>query len=170
LQSHARHGTRGGAELQSRHEANVLDAAAGLAGDSDGCERLVRFSLRPANQSIAKFGRGHEKVGGDLDAAERDYRAALTLDPGYGKAWQNLALVFARRGDYQLAVATLARVVSKHVAANDVGYIAMLSGDYAAAEQLFADALRLSPRYYQTADENFAELRRRRAAVAAAAP
>jgi Flp pilus assembly protein TadD len=60
--------------------------------------------------------------------------------------------------------------VGAHVAANDVGYIAMLSGDYAMAEVLFADAIRLSPRYYETANENTAELRRRRAAVARAAP
>ena len=36
------------------------------------------------------------------------------------------------------------------MAANDVGYIAMMSGDYAAAERLFADAIRLSPRYYDS--------------------
>ena len=38
----------------------------------------------------------------------------------------------------------------------------MISGDYAAAERLFQDAIRLSPRYYPTANENAAELRRRR--------
>ena len=52
------------------------------------------------------------------------------------------------------------------MAANDVGYIAMISGDYAAAELLFADAIRLSPRYYETANENAAELRRRRSQLA----
>lgn len=134
--------------------------------------RTFQFTLAIV-YAIALLGlnnRGYSRyLAGDLDAAERDFRAALTVDPGYEKAWQNLGLVFARRGDYPLAVATLGRVVSKHVAANDVGYIAMLSGDYATAEQLFADAIRLSPRYYQTADENTAELRRRRAAVSAAA-
>jgi Flp pilus assembly protein TadD len=51
------------------------------------------------------------------------------------------------------------------VATNDVGYIAMVSGDYAYAELLFAEAIRLSPVYYETANQNLAELRRRRAEV-----
>jgi Flp pilus assembly protein TadD len=55
------------------------------------------------------------------------------------------------------------------VAANDVGYIAMVSGDYQVADQMFAEAIRLSPRYYQTANENLAELRRRRSDAAVAA-
>ena len=79
---------------------------------------------------------------------------------------QNLGLVYARRGDYPTALATLTRVVGAPMAANDVGYIAMISGDYAAAERLFQDAIRLSPRYYPTANENAAELRRRRSDAA----
>ena len=102
-------------------------------------------------------------LAGNFEAAERDFRSALSADPGYEKAWQNLGLVYARRGEYRTAVATLTRVVEDHVAANDVGYIAMLSGDYPTAERLFAEAIRLSPRYYQAANENVAELRRRRA-------
>jgi Tfp pilus assembly protein PilF len=140
------------ADTRGEHEAAATHFAAALA-------------VRPDAASILN-NRGYSRyLAGNLDAAERDFRAALAADPGYEKAWQNLGLVFARRGDYQMALATLARVVSQHVAANDVGYIAMLSGDYAAAERLFADAIRLSPRYYQTANENTAELRRRRATV-----
>ena len=64
------------------------------------------------------------------------------------------------------AIMTLERVVSPVVAANDVGYVAMLSGDYAIAEPLVAEAIRRSPRFYQTATENVAELRRLRADAA----
>jgi Tfp pilus assembly protein PilF len=107
--------------------------------------------------------RGYSRyLAGSLDAAERDFRAALATDPTYDKALQNLGLVYARRGDYPTALATLTRVVGAPMAANDVGYIAMISGDYATAERLFQDAIRLSPRFYPTANENAAELRRRR--------
>jgi Flp pilus assembly protein TadD len=150
--------------------------ALGLIADSLGEHGLaamhfaMALTARPGNATVLN-NRGYSRyLAGDLDSAESDFREALAADPGYEKAWQNLGLVFARRGDYQTARTTLARVVGAHVAANDVGYIAMLSGDYAMAEVLFADAIRLSPRYYETANENTAELRRRRAAVARAAP
>jgi Flp pilus assembly protein TadD len=124
------------------------------------------LGVQPASATILN-NRGYSRyLAGDLDVAERDFRAALTMDPDYERAWRNLGLVFARRGDYTAALTTLARVASQHVAANDVGYIAMLSGDYATAERLFAEAIRLSPRYYETAAENVADLRRRRATTA----
>ena len=144
----------------------------GLIADSLGEHSVaakhyaVALAIRPGAPGILN-NRGYSSyLGGDLAAAERDFRAALTTDPTYERAWQNLGLVYARRGDYTTAVATLSRVASKHVAANDVGYIAMISGDYEQAELLFADAIRLSPRYYDTANKNAAELRRRRAQVA----
>jgi Flp pilus assembly protein TadD len=137
------------ADTRRQHEAAARHFAAALAA-------------RPGS-AIVLNNRGYSRyLAGDLDAAERDFRSALSADPGYDKAWQNLGLVYARRGEYRTALTTLARVVAEYVAANDVGYIAMLSGDYPTAERLFAEAIRLSPRYYQAANENAAELRRRR--------
>jgi Flp pilus assembly protein TadD len=126
------------------------------------------LTIRPRSALLLN-NRGYSKyLSGDLEAAELDYRAALSADPAYKQAWQNLGLVFARQGRYEQAMATVGRVVSNYVAANDVGYIAMLSGDYSAAERLFQEAIRLSPRYYGTANENLAELRRRRSGSATA--
>jgi Flp pilus assembly protein TadD len=137
------------ADTRGEHEAAAAHFAAALA-------------VRPGSATILN-NRGYSSyLAGNFDAAERDFRAALSADPGYEKAWQNLGLLYARRGEYRMALATLGRVVEEYVAANDVGYIAMLSGDYTAAERLFAEAIRLSPRYYQAANENTAELRRRR--------
>jgi Flp pilus assembly protein TadD len=144
------------ADVDGRHEAAVEHYAAALAAS-------------PGNPTILN-NRGYSAyLAGDLAAAEADFKAALVVDEHYQKAWQNLGLVYARRGDYEQALRILQRVVSPYVAANDVGYIAMLSGDYDRAQTLFDDAIRLSPRYYATANENVAELRRRRVAQSQAA-
>lgn len=142
--------------------------ALGLIADALGehAVALTHFdaalALRPGTAAILN-NRGYSSyLAGKFSDAERDFRAALTADSSYERAWHNSGLLHARRGDYESAVSTLSRVTTPHVAANDIGYIAMLNGDYAWAERLFADAMRLSPRYYATADENAAELRRRR--------
>jgi Flp pilus assembly protein TadD len=137
-------------DTRGSHESAAMHYAAALA-------------IRPDSAAVLN-NRGYSSyLAGNLEAAERDFRASLAVDPEYDRAWQNLGLVFARQGRYETALAMLGRVQSRHVAANDVGYIAMVSGDYAAAETLFSDAIRLSPRYYETANENVAELKRRRA-------
>jgi Flp pilus assembly protein TadD len=146
---------------------NALGLIADTLGQhSDaGIHYAAALAVRPGSAAILN-NRGYSRyLAGNLDAAERDFRAALAAEPDYDKAWQNLGLVFARRGDYRAAQAALQRVVASYVAANDIGYIAMLGGDYAAAERLFAEAIRLSPRYYQTANDNVVELRRRRTAT-----
>lgn len=155
----------GNASLWRSHNALGLIADALGRHDVAAQRFAAALAARPGSATILN-NRGYSRyLAGDLDNAERDFRAALTAEPGYDKAWQNLALVHARRGDYQAALTTLQRVVTAHVAANDVGYIAMLRGNFATAERLFAEAIRLSPRYYQTANENAAELRRRRTAT-----
>ena len=137
-------------DTRGNHESATLHYAAALA-------------IRPDSAAVLN-NRGYSSyLVGNFEAAERDFRAALAVDPGYERAWQNLGLMFARQRRYETALTTLERVRSPHVAANDVGYIAMVSGDYSAAETLFYDAIRLSPRYYETANENVAELKRRRA-------
>jgi Flp pilus assembly protein TadD len=107
--------------------------------------------------------RGYSKyLSDEWDAAEQDFVAAATADPKYERAWRNLGLLYARQRKYGFALRTLSRVMERHVASNDIGYIAMIGGDFSAAETLFTEAVRLSPRYYQTAEENLEELRRRR--------
>jgi tetratricopeptide (TPR) repeat protein len=145
------------------HNALGLIADASTDYATAAVHYAAALAIRPDAASVLN-NRGYSQyLAGDLAAAERDFRAALVADPQYPLAWHNLGLVYARKGQYDAALATLGRVVSNYVAANDVGYIAMLSGDFAKAEVLFDDAIRLSPRYYPTANDNVAELRRRRA-------
>jgi Flp pilus assembly protein TadD len=149
---------------RSHNALGLIADALGRHSEAGG-HYAAALALRPGSAAILN-NRGYSQyLAGALDAAERDFRAALAAEPGYDKAWQNLGLIFARRRDYAAALAALERVVAEHVAANDVGYIAMLSGDFGTAERLFAEAIRLSPRFYQTANDNAAELRRRRTAT-----
>jgi tetratricopeptide (TPR) repeat protein len=149
---------------------NALGLIADARADHDAAVAHFDAALAMNPNSAALLNnRGYSHyIVGELDVAEAHYRAALASDSSYTRAWQNLGLVYARQGQYDKALATLERAVSPYAAANDVGYIAMLRGDYAAAEQLFDEAMRLSPRHYVTANENAIELRRRRAESAQA--
>lgn len=143
---------------------NVLGVIADTHGEYAAAAEHYRAALAasPGNASVLN-NRGYSKyLAGDLAGAEQDFHAALAADASYGRAWHNLGLVLARQHNYDLAKRAMSKVTSDYVAANDVGYIAMLDGDYDAAGNLFAEAVRLSPRYYKTAQENAAELRKRR--------
>jgi Flp pilus assembly protein TadD len=89
-----------------------------------------------------------------LIRAESDYIDALTIDKTYETAWKNLGLLYARTRRYEQAVEVLQISGDKPVALNDVGYIAMLNQDYPEAEALLDEALRSSPRHFETAFRN----------------
>jgi Flp pilus assembly protein TadD len=98
---------------------------------------------------------------GNVDEAIESFSRALSLDTRLVVARENLRLAFAAKGSYARAVAgaqkrDLARVL------NNIGYVAMLRGDYSAAEAYFARAIEESPVYYQTAVENQERLRQLR--------
>jgi Flp pilus assembly protein TadD len=69
-------------------------------------------------------------------------------------AWSNLAMVMARQGRYTDAFNILERNYSVAVAYHDVGYMALINGEYARAEDLLSKALQASPRYFEEADKN----------------
>jgi tetratricopeptide (TPR) repeat protein len=97
----------------------------------------------------------------DFDQAARDLYTVTQLDPDYDRAWANLALVYAHKGWYADAVDTLAKVADEPAAFNDVGYIALERGDLEVAAELLAEAIRLSPVYFQTAQKNLEVVRAR---------
>ena len=119
------------------------------------------INLQPT-LALVRNNRGYSKyLSGDLEGAKRDFLVALEIDPEYERAWRNLGLVHAREQDYDLALSAMRRAIPEHVALNDVGYIAMLDGNYTVARSMLEDAVIKSPRHYQTAQDNLAELRRR---------
>lgn len=69
-------------------------------------------------------------------------------------AWGNLAMVMARQGRYTDAFNILEKNYTAAVAYHDVGYMALINGEYARAEDMFTKALHASPRYFEEADKN----------------
>src|SRR3970040_1210121 len=112
---------------------NMLGVIADMRNDYAAAVEHYSTALALQPQSPAIFNnRGYSKyLAGDLEGAEADFRAAVELDADYERAWQNLGLLYARERQYTMAIGTLSRTAERHVALNDVGYIAMLAGDSA---------------------------------------
>jgi len=100
-------------------------------------------------------------LAGDLDQAARDFYRATELDSDYSPAWANLGLIYARRAWYEDALTILTRVREEPIAYNDVGFIALRNGDFLEAEQMLSEAVRLSPTFYEAANQNLEQARAR---------
>ena len=90
-------------------------------------------------------------------AALVDFGAALKLDPNLTVARMNIRLTLAWLGRYVEAIAGTAKTELPAVL-NNVGYIAMIKGEYAAAEAYFARAMELSPSFHEIAATNLKKL------------
>ena len=90
------------------------------------------------------------------------FRQALKTDPTFGPARANLRLAHAWQGDYTDAIAG-APQDEVGFALNDVGYIAMLRGDYDVAESYFLRAIQVSPAYLEKTRKNLDEVKTRKA-------
>ena len=138
-----------------------------LADRNEQYDRAISFyssalQTQPMIASI-RNNRGYSSyLSGDLAAAKQDLLVALDIDSEYDRAWRNLGLVFAREQDYERALSAMTRAIPRHVALNDIGYVAMLDGNYNEAHEFFERAMVESPRHYQTAQDNLVELSRRR--------
>lgn len=125
------------------------------------------IAVRPRQASLHN-NRGYSRyLSGNLTDAKQDFLAAVDIDAGYERAWRNLGLVLAREGNYDRALSAMMLGIERHVALNDIGYVAMLDGNYQVAQSYFEEAIRVSPRYYPTARDNLTELNRRRSSQAA---
>jgi Flp pilus assembly protein TadD len=85
--------------------------------------------------------------------AADDFRAALRLDPGLGAARSNLRLALAWQGQYAKAAADPSPAEAPDVL-NNVGYIAMMRGDYDVAETYLLRATEVSATYNKRAWDN----------------
>jgi Flp pilus assembly protein TadD len=90
--------------------------------------------------------------------AEGMYRQALAIDPSSMATENNLRLAIAWQGRYAEALNGVPSAEAPD-ALNNVGYIAMMNGDYATAERLFVSALDVSPTYHAEAQSNLDRLR-----------
>ncbi|MET4807808.1 tetratricopeptide repeat protein [Limibacillus sp. MBR-115] len=85
--------------------------------------------------------------------AENTFRLAIDLDPKFVAAQNNLKLAIAWQGRYVEALMGVSPENLPEVM-NNVGYVAMLRGDYDVAGTYFNRALDLSPAYHAQAAEN----------------
>jgi len=100
----------------------------------------------------------------DWPTALAMFRQALDEDPNYKLAWQNLGLLYAREEQYTAAVDAFSHAMELSQAYNDVGYLSMLDGHYELSEAFLQEAIKLSPSYYKTANQNMVRVRTLKAA------
>lgn len=150
--------------LESRPDSWQVMNALGVINDmrSNHAEAQELFGaalfVRPRSAKLANNLGYSFYLAGDYDAAEKHFRDATRYDPEYVHAWSNLALVYSRTGRYRDSRAAFGKVVETHQAANNLGYLALLQDKPDVARRELESAIRLSPSYYEVANENLAAL------------
>ena len=86
------------------------------------------------------------------------FERAISLDPDMEMARANLRIALAWQGRYTEATTGL-RAATRADALNNVGYVAMLRGDYRDAQRYFSQALEQSATYHDGAARNLEALR-----------
>jgi Flp pilus assembly protein TadD len=94
---------------------------------------------------------------GRLPEAQEEFERALRLDPRFATARENMRLVLAWQGDYGHALSGVGPA-GQAEALNNVGYIALLRGDYANAEAYLLRAMEIDPQYNEIASRNLSYL------------
>lgn len=89
----------------------------------------------------------------DSNAAIRHFKRALTLEPGHVLAQSNLRIVKAMQGDFRGAIQG-ADAQRRHHVLNNVGYVALMQGEYALADRYLRQAIQLSPTHHRIATAN----------------
>jgi Flp pilus assembly protein TadD len=95
----------------------------------------------------------------DYELAQNYFEHALQVDPDFGTARHNLALLYARQSQYEQALSLMLAGGDQVVAYSDVGYFAFKLGDLTRAEALLNEAIRRSPTYNLQASQNLAAVR-----------
>ena len=139
---------------------NALGVLADLQRDYPQAQRHYEAALAVAGNSAEIWNNlGYSRyLSGNRAGAIAAFNEALKNNPKYERAWRNLALVYAREGDYRKALDALSKVEDAPKAYNDVGYVAMVSGRLNVAGALFSDAVQMSPEYYELAESNLKRL------------
>ncbi len=135
---------------------NALGVLNDLAGEYNRARVYYQTAIQVGPKSAIVYNNlGYSYyMDGRLLRAEEIFREALKIDPGYKPAIRNLSLLHARRGEYNEAVEVLRQVAQASQAYNDIGYIALRNGDVEDARRLLQEAVRLSPQYYELANQN----------------
>lgn len=134
---------------------NALGRALDIQGKRDEARGYYdrALALNPDSTSVLNNrGVSHLLAGRYLEA-EKDLRRAHALDRELERAQANLRIALAWQGRYAEALAGVSRI-NAPVTLNNIGYIAMNRGDLNHAEAYFAQAMQMSPAFYDKADRN----------------
>jgi len=135
---------------------NGLGIVADLDGDTAAAQEhyAKALSLKPGSADILNnIGYSHF-LSGDNERAEQVLDSAVTKNREHRIAWDNMARVLARQKRYGDAYNILLTQYGKAIAYHDVGYIALLNGDYVFADDYLSKAIHASPSYFETAFNN----------------
>lgn len=102
---------------------------------------------------------------GNFPQASQYYQQAINSQPDFHRAWANLGLVNIRQGQYSRALQNFKQVMPEEQAYNDLGYFLKLEGRYEEASYFLQQAIEKSPKYYELAQENLADVRMNLASV-----
>jgi Flp pilus assembly protein TadD len=116
------------------------------------------LAIEPSNPMLLNNLGYSYYLSGDVTKAKELFKQALNFDTQYKRAIHNLALIEIKNGDFTSAVMLFNRIMSPHETYNNIGYIAMLNGQYDAAEEYLRRAIDESPVYFPKAQENLKNL------------
>ncbi|MEZ5963582.1 MAG: tetratricopeptide repeat protein [Planctomycetota bacterium] len=137
----------GPTEVQAMQKAMTLVAEEKV----DEAAALLDEQRGPSASAAFDFARGQIHYQKDeLEAAAAAYRAAVDKHPKFKRAWANLAQVQYRRGEFELAVPALTKVVemggADAITLGLLGVCEAKSENYVAAESAFRTAMMMDPR------------------------
>jgi Flp pilus assembly protein TadD len=154
------------AATQSLHEATASDATLWRAwnglGDladqehksKEAAALYAKALVLHPNSAMIINNVGYSLLGsGNYAEAIVEFRKALALEPNNLTVQTNLRLALAASGDYAAALRS-APAEQMPTLLNDVGYIALRRGDYAAAERYLTGAMDASGSYSTVAARN----------------
>ena len=131
----------------------ILDSLDGRHGDAQRHYHAA-LEIRPDAADVLNNLGYSQFLAGQPELAAEHLVDAVKFKSDHKVAWSNLAMVMARQGRYADAFNILEKNYSAAVAYHDVGYMALINGEYARAEDLLTKALHASPRYFEEADKN----------------
>jgi Flp pilus assembly protein TadD len=135
---------------------NGLGIVADLNGDPQLAQKHYQkaLQLQPDSPDVLNnIGYSHF-LSGDNDGAQAALDTAISRNREHRIAWDNLARVKARQKQYAEAFNILVGRYDKAIAYHDVGYIALLNGDYVFADDYLSKAIHASPSYFEEAYSN----------------
>jgi len=154
-------------------QAVTVDPSRWMAWNGLGVIADSRTAFDDAQQNFSRaleIVPGHPKVlanlgwskllEGEYEQAETTFRKSLLVNPDSIVTQSNLAFCIALQGRYGEALTLYGKLYDPSVAANNVGYAAMVREDQPAAKKYFARALELKPNYYRKAANNLASVGR----------